>query len=116
MYLCNLSYFILFCFPYTSWLLLYRWEGKVYWGVSYGGVSIHNLPPSAPGPPGTSLPVLVLSSSEDPALHTRLSCRFSVLHATGAGYKQLVVALGLAAASVSSKVTCLPASGIDRMG
>lgn len=77
-----------------------RWEGKVFWGVSYGGANIHNLPPCAPG---TSLPVLVLSSSEDPALHTRLSRRFSVLHATGAGYKQLVVALGLAAASLSSK-------------
>uniref|UniRef100_A0A0P4W3X4 inositol-1,4-bisphosphate 1-phosphatase n=1 Tax=Scylla olivacea TaxID=85551 RepID=A0A0P4W3X4_SCYOL len=79
------------------------WEGKAYWGVSYGGASIHNLPPSAPGSPKASLPVVVVSSSEDPALHAKLSRCFTVLHATGAGYKQLVVALGLAAASLSSK-------------
>ena len=84
---------------------MHSWEGKAYWGVSYGGTSIHNLAPSAPGSPEASLPVVVVSSSEDPALHTKLSRRFTVLHATGAGYKQLVVALGLAAASLSSKVT-----------
>lgn len=77
----------------------------MYWGVHYKGVSVHNLPVVTAGPAGSSSPVLVLSSSEDPALHTRLSRCFSVLHATGAGYKQLVVALGLAAACVSSKVT-----------
>ncbi|XP_050730549.1 inositol polyphosphate 1-phosphatase-like isoform X2 [Eriocheir sinensis] len=80
-----------------------RWEGKVYWGVNYKGVSVHNLPAMPVESAGSSPPVVVLSSSEDPALHTRLSRHFSVLNATGAGYKQLVVALGLAAACLSSK-------------
>lgn len=77
----------------------------MYWGVNYKGVSVHNLPAMPVGSAGSSPPVVVLSSSEDPALHTRLSRHFSVLNATGAGYKQLVVALGLAAACLSSKVT-----------
>ncbi|XP_071550255.1 inositol polyphosphate 1-phosphatase isoform X2 [Panulirus ornatus] len=47
--------------------------------------------------------VLVMSSSEDLELYQKFNKNFNVVHATGAGYKLLVVALGYAAACVSTK-------------
>lgn len=75
----------------------------MYWGVSHKGINIHNVPLDTPSP-RDGCPVLVMSSSEDLKLQNKFNKKFNVIHATGAGYKLLVVALGYAAACVSSKV------------
>ncbi|KAG7155972.1 Inositol polyphosphate 1-phosphatase-like [Homarus americanus] len=78
------------------------WQGRVYWGVSHGGINIHNVPLDTYNTED-GRPVLVMSSSEDTKIQDKFNKTFTVLHATGAGYKLLVVALGYAAACVSSK-------------
>ncbi|KAK8735938.1 hypothetical protein OTU49_005131, partial [Cherax quadricarinatus] len=79
-----------------------RWQGQVYWGVSHGGINIHNVPLRTTSPQD-GRPILLMSSSEDIKLQEKLNKKFNVIYATGAGYKLLVVALGLASACVSSK-------------
>ncbi|XP_045606962.2 inositol polyphosphate 1-phosphatase [Procambarus clarkii] len=78
------------------------WQGEVYWGVSYGSVSIHNVPLKTSSH-RDGRPILLVSSSEDVKLQEKFKNKFSVVHATGAGYKLLAVALGHASACVSSK-------------
>lgn len=73
--------------------------------MSYSGVSVHNIPVIRRTSSEDSRPVVVVSSSENVALQEKLGKKFEVIHSTGAGYKLLVVALGFAAACVSSKVS-----------
>ncbi|KAK4289633.1 hypothetical protein Pmani_037413 [Petrolisthes manimaculis] len=80
------------------------WQGKAYWGVSWNGTRIHNLPSAPRMSADESELAVVVSSSEDKKLLGQLTANgFKVIFATGAGYKILAVALGLCAACLSSK-------------
>ncbi|XP_068224014.1 inositol polyphosphate 1-phosphatase-like, partial [Palaemon carinicauda] len=79
-----------------------RWRGKAYWGVTHGGVSVHNIQASSPGSE-TENKLVVISSSESVRFQELLRKKFDVVHATGAGYKLLTVALGQAVAYICSK-------------
>ncbi|XP_066959706.1 inositol polyphosphate 1-phosphatase [Macrobrachium rosenbergii] len=79
-----------------------RWRGKAYWGVSHSGVNVHNIQVSSPSSE-TENKVVVISSSEGVSFQEMLKKKFDVVHATGAGYKLLSVALGHAVAYICSK-------------
>ncbi|KAG7477425.1 hypothetical protein MATL_G00069550 [Megalops atlanticus] len=79
-----------------------RWRGQHFWGVSCGTISASSLP-RPPGHPGRDRePLLVLSASEKQAVKDALSGS-RLTYASGAGYKILCVALGLADAYVVSE-------------
>lgn len=79
-----------------------RWRGQAYWGISYNGVRVHNIEGTNPGTEANR-PLVVISSSENIKLQELLKKKFNVVHATGAGYKLLTVALGCAVAYICSK-------------
>ncbi|XP_015743206.1 inositol polyphosphate 1-phosphatase [Python bivittatus] len=78
-----------------------RWQSKYHWGISYGGTNLSSLSPpqQRPSPRG------VLSSNETVALQEALAPLYGerLCFASGAGYKMLCVALGLADAYVLSE-------------
>ncbi|XP_036388240.1 inositol polyphosphate 1-phosphatase isoform X2 [Megalops cyprinoides] len=79
-----------------------RWRGQHFWGVSCGTISASSLP-RPPGHTGRDRePLLVLSASEKQAVKDALSGS-RLTYASGAGYKILCVALGLADAYVVSE-------------
>ncbi|KAK7066740.1 Inositol monophosphatase, partial [Halocaridina rubra] len=78
-----------------------KWHGKAYWGISYGGTNVHNVVIN--NDTQSAHPVIVISSSEDKKLQELLGKHFQLVHATGAGYKLLTVAVGYAVAYICSK-------------
>jgi len=92
-----------------------RWSGRYVWGVSYGGLNVETascpLPDAASDPTGCSV---VLSTSEDDEMIRRLSRKFAVEYAAGAGYKILCTVDELVASYVLSRSntfkwdTCAP--------
>ncbi|XP_076057821.1 inositol polyphosphate 1-phosphatase isoform X2 [Oratosquilla oratoria] len=104
------------CCPKTK-----RWQGKAYWGISYEGLQIHNIP-DLPSTPKGIHPTVVLSSSEAPHLQQALKERFTLIPTTGAGYKILLVVLGTADAYFLSKGstfrwdTCAPHGVLRALG
>ena len=78
-----------------------RWTEKCVWGISYGGTNRHNVTPRVAPP----VPSLVLSDSEDDGIQARLSDKFSLAYACGAGYKLLCVIEQLSSGYVLTKGT-----------
>ncbi|XP_046396460.1 inositol polyphosphate 1-phosphatase [Ischnura elegans] len=104
------------------------WSGKYYWGVCYGDyrmssiacemqdeeeqaqggmrmveLSVEGSGAAAEGK--NSRGVVVISGSESSVLRARLSTRYTVVEAPGAGHKQLCVALGEADAYLLTRPT-----------
>uniref|UniRef100_A0A6J0SXU5 inositol-1,4-bisphosphate 1-phosphatase n=1 Tax=Pogona vitticeps TaxID=103695 RepID=A0A6J0SXU5_9SAUR len=79
----------------------HRWQSRYHWGLSYGSTNLCSLsrPPLQPSPR------VVLSSNEKEALQKTLAALYGerLCFASGAGYKMLCVALGLADAYVLSE-------------
>ena len=87
-------------------ILMCRWSGRYVWGVSYNGLSVHSA--SCPLPDGTpdlspNSRSVVLSSSENAEILNRLSRKFTVNYAAGAGYKILCTIDQLASSYVLSR-------------
>ncbi|XP_077779917.1 inositol polyphosphate 1-phosphatase isoform X1 [Podarcis muralis] len=78
-----------------------RWQSKYHWGISYGGTRLSSLS----RPQLRTSPRVVLSSNEKVALQEALTPLYGqqLCFASGAGYKMLCVALGLADAYVLSE-------------
>ncbi|XP_053227181.1 inositol polyphosphate 1-phosphatase [Podarcis raffonei] len=78
-----------------------RWQSKYHWGISYGGTRLSSLS----RPQMRTSPRVVLSSNEKVALQEALTPLYGqqLCFASGAGYKMLCVALGLADAYVLSE-------------
>ncbi|XP_060620098.2 inositol polyphosphate 1-phosphatase [Anolis sagrei] len=79
----------------------HRWQSKYHWGISYKGTNLSSLSQPVLRP----TPRVVLSSNEKPALQKALAPLYGeqLYFASGAGYKMLCVALGLADAYVLSE-------------
>jgi len=94
-----------------------RWSGRYVWGVSYNGLNIHSascpLPEATPEHPLISRSVVV-STSEAAEILQRLTAKFTVIYAAGAGYKILCVCDQLVSSYVVSHAntfkwdTCAP--------
>lgn len=78
-----------------------RWQSKYHWGISYRGTNISSLSQ----PLLRAAPRVVLSSNEKAVLQKALTPLYGeqLCFASGAGYKMLCVALGLADAYVLSE-------------
>uniref|UniRef100_A0A8D0HKU9 inositol-1,4-bisphosphate 1-phosphatase n=1 Tax=Sphenodon punctatus TaxID=8508 RepID=A0A8D0HKU9_SPHPU len=86
---------------YQEELQAHRWQSRYHWGMAYGGVTLSSLGK----PPSQAALRVVLSSSEKPELRQALEPLYGLRFASGAGYKMLCVALGLAEAYVLSEAT-----------
>ncbi|XP_026535838.1 inositol polyphosphate 1-phosphatase [Notechis scutatus] len=82
-------------------LATHRWQSKYHWGISYGSTKLSSL--SQPRHQPSSC--VVLSSNETTVLQKALAPLYGerLCFASGAGYKMLCVALGLADAYVLSE-------------
>ena len=93
-----------------------RWSGRYIWGVSYNGLNVHSA--SCPLPDGASYQSpthsVVLSTSENAEILCRLSRKFTIEYAAGAGYKilctvdQLVASYVLSRSNTFKWDTCAP--------
>jgi len=98
-------------------VLVCRWSGRYVWGVSCNGLNVHSascpLPDAVPDLSPTSRSV-VLSTSENAQIIHRLSRKFAVEYAAGAGYKilcaadQLVTSYVLSRSNTFKWDTCAP--------
>ncbi|XP_062975862.1 inositol polyphosphate 1-phosphatase isoform X2 [Elgaria multicarinata webbii] len=79
----------------------HRWQSKYYWGIAYRGTNLSSLSQ----PQLQASPRVVLSSNEKAGLQKALAPLYGeqLCFASGAGYKMLCVALGLAGAYVLSE-------------
>ncbi|XP_061470765.1 inositol polyphosphate 1-phosphatase isoform X2 [Rhineura floridana] len=79
----------------------HRWQSKYHWGISYEGIHLSSLN----RPMLQASPCVVLSSNEKVMLRKALAPLYGerLFFASGAGYKMLCVALGLADAYVLSE-------------
>jgi len=93
-----------------------RWSGRHGWGVFYNGLSVHSASCSLPdaSPDLASSHSVVVSTSESDHILQRLSSKFVVEHAAGAGYKilctvdQLVASYVLSRSNTFKWDTCAP--------
>jgi len=106
-------------------IVVCRWSGRYVWGVSYNGVNVHSAScplPDAAAEHSPSSRSVVLSTSEDARILHRLSGKFTVEHAAGAGYKILCTIDHLASAYILSRAntfkwdTCAPHAILLAMG
>ncbi|XP_051931519.1 inositol polyphosphate 1-phosphatase [Hippocampus zosterae] len=82
------------------------WQGKLFWGVSYGDLNVCSVSQPKSGPEGRRAPSVVLSSSEKQVVKDTLASLCGpekLMYASGAGYKILCVIQGLADAYVLSE-------------
>ena len=101
---------------------LRRWQGRKFWGICTPTQHISSLiryPLSrSPG----SKKLIILSASEDESIRAKLSDHFDCVCSSGAGYKLLCVALGLADVYILSKPsthywdTCAPHAILKSLG
>ncbi|KAH0629160.1 hypothetical protein JD844_011023 [Phrynosoma platyrhinos] len=86
---------------HSALVLIGVWQSKYHWGISYEGTNLSSLNQPLLQPS----PRVVLSSNEKPALQKALAPLYGerLCFASGAGYKMLCVALGLADAYVLSE-------------
>ncbi len=86
--------------------VLYRWKGRVIWGISHADCLTSNIHKLSLGRDDESCKLsLIISASEDSSLMTKLGKHFNLIVAAGAGYKLLAVILGLVDGYVLSKDT-----------
>lgn len=83
-----------------------KWNGRFFWGLSMKDTAVstltrYPLPPNEDNFPKRH--TVILSSSEDKLIRDKLKTRFNTIISSGAGYKLLCVALGVADAYVLSK-------------
>lgn len=87
-------FFVFFC------IFCFSWSSNTIWGVCCEGVTLTSFQPSEFIPQEDAR--VVLSSSESKLVQTALSAKYRLVFASGAGYKILATALGLANAYVLS--------------
>jgi len=97
-----------------------RWMGKCYWGITTSNITTSSINNSINC---ESNKLILISQSEDEEVRTKLLDKgFTLLEATGAGYKLLQVALGYAGAYILSKSstykwdTCGPQAILASLG
>lgn len=83
-----------------------KWNGRFFWGLSMKDTSVstltrYPLPRNEDNFPKRH--TIILSTSEDKTIKNKLKTKFNTICSSGAGYKLLCVALGVADAYVLSK-------------
>jgi len=79
-----------------------HWQGNIHWGVAYMGHRHHSFPPPHRS---RSRPLAILSHTEGRDLVSLLEPHYDIVHASGAGHKLLMVAMGLADVYVTAKAS-----------
>ncbi|XP_040580872.1 inositol polyphosphate 1-phosphatase [Lepeophtheirus salmonis] len=77
------------------------WRGSIFWGYTQGDICYNNLKMV----PSLSKPVIVCGNKESSDMMESLKSKYNIVRAQGAGYKTLVVALGLSDFYICSKPT-----------
>ena len=102
-----------------------KWNGRFFWGLSMKDTCVstltrYPLPRNEDNFP--KRPTVILSYSEDKTMISKLKTKFNTISSSGAGYKLLCVALGVADAYLLSKDSvhlwdlCGPHSILNSLG
>ena len=99
-----------------------RWQGRKFWGICTPTQHISSLIRYPLSRSPSSKKLIILSASEDESIRSKLSDQFDFVCSSGAGYKLLCVALGLADVYILSKPsthywdTCGPHAILKSLG